>query len=35
MAMLRREAEQALRFAGLAVGRQVETAKVRADHFIG
>jgi hypothetical protein len=30
MALLRREAEQALRFAGLAVGGQVEATKVRA-----
>jgi len=34
-ATARREAEQALRFAGLALGGQVETTEVRTHHFIG
>ena len=33
--VLRCEAEQALRFPGFTIGSQIETAKVRADHFIG
>ncbi len=35
VAMLSCMAEQALRFPRLAIGSQIETAKVRAYHFIG
>ncbi len=35
MPLLRCDAEQALRFAGLAVGGQIEAAEVASHHFVG